>query len=245
MLIGGRQYTDSPLVPAGKIPSRGGRAYRKVARFAAMTDRIYCGTFDPFTNEATVCWWQYLDSIPTSDSITPISKRTAWTSTSTMRWLMAMVYISGNPVHIWAWPGNGISAASEAVRAEQWTHVAWVRGASTTDLYLNGTFMKRISGTQTTLGSKTDAALCIGNPIDATSEGLQGYLAEMAIYNAALTPHNIHDIIHGGVLSVPSNLRCYWPLENHCLDKTGNANGTPTDGVTFAVPPKWLPLLAA
>lgn len=247
MLLGGRQYTDSPLVPAGKIPSRGGRVYRKVARFAARTDRIDCGTFDPFTDAGTICWWQYLNSIPTSGEsvLTAIAKRTAWTATSTMRWVLAMGYNSGNPVHTWSWYGGGINSVTNCIMAGNWAHIAWVRGASDTKLYINGNPIGRSTGTQSTLGSKTDAALCIGTPYDAASEGLAGYLAEMAIYNAALTEGNLNDIVHGGVLSVPSNLRCYWPLENHCLDKTGNANGTPTGGVTFVVPPKWLPLLAA
>jgi hypothetical protein len=83
--------------------------------------------------------------------------------------------------------------STTVIPSNTWFHIAGVRNGSTGYLYVNGVLNKQATVTTNTVSADTDSQFFIGN-ISRTSnlsEGWNGQIAAVSIYNRALTANEV------------------------------------------------------
>ena len=139
---------------------------------------------------------------------------------------------------VWAQSRGGGSAQKSSVSGvtiNQWEHAAGIFASSTSrTVFLNG-----IAGTtNTTSVSPTGIDLLRIGAISTSAAspiGFDGYIAEVAIWDIALSVGDIQALAGGASppLIRPNNLVSYYPLIRDYIDQFGNNEVTPNNAVNW------------
>ncbi len=106
-------------------------------------------------------------------------------------------------------------------------------GSSNVGLYFDGTAEPH-AGTNTGTASITRQYIVLGG--GAGTPGIIGYIANVQIYDTALTPNAIDTVYHEGIGGTPINLQNligWWPLNGNANDYSGDNNNGQINSVTF------------
>lgn len=120
-------------------------------------------------------------------------------------------------IYLYSW-GKG----NFTYELNKWNHLAMVRTASDTKIYLNGEL--KITGSA---GSIPNGNYFVGSWRDATSQNFKGKMCDVRIYDNALSPQEIKEISKGLVL--------HYPLNDNNLESTVNIFSTTNNGSGIAV----------
>lgn len=112
-------------------------------------------------------------------------------------------------IYLYSW-GKG----NFTYELNKWNHLAMVRTASETKIYLNGEL--KITGSA---GSIPNGNYFVGSWRDATSQNFKGKMCDVRIYDNALSSQEVKEISKGLILHYPLN-RHGWGQEN--LAKNSN-----------------------
>jgi hypothetical protein len=131
--------------------------------------------------------------------------------------------------------------SSAAISAE-WTHVAFTFTGSTAqpNIYLNGSLSNGAASTGLTGIFNNTADLTFGINSNKTGNPFGGKLAEVGIYNAALTAAEIASLAKGMTPDKirPQNLVFYAPLVRDLIDQKGGLTITNNNAATVANHPR-------
>ena len=153
---------------------------------------------------------------------------------------MFYVYSNSNPgrlaVDCW---NRGWYYSSYKINVNKWNQVVFVYNSTsaTGKFYINGNF-DTTTPAYTSPGFYNANNFYIGgNPLGASGKYYNGSIANVQIYNTALTPQEIQYLYQQGLGGGPvrlQNLVAWWPLNGDAKDYSGNNNhGTIYGGVTF------------
>jgi hypothetical protein len=174
---------------------------------------------DPFSlTNHTIAGWVYVNSVSGSNVI--FDNRDA--NDDGIRFLQSV----GNITY-----QLNNTDASVSVVANQWYFVAATYNGSTQSLYLDGSLGNSFSSSQT-ISTTTNAA--IGKNSSSSNLYWDGNLANVAIWNRALTSDEINSVMWKGYDSLTASeqngLQAWYALDNitgtDVPDSTGNYNGT-------------------
>jgi hypothetical protein len=130
--------------------------------------------------------------------------------------------------------GSWVTLTAGTVEANTWTHLVGTFDGSTMKIFKNGVLQgsKSLSGVL----DKRNGDLFIGT-YGGSRNWVNGSIANVQIYNTALTPQEIQYLYQQGLGGGPvrlQNLVAWWPLNGDAKDYSGNNNhGTIYGGVTF------------
>ena len=197
-----------------------------VASFNGVNAYINCGNgaiFDTIINAITIGAWIKGNSWTRGD----VASR--WTGP--YPWLFR---VTGNGKLFFAW--NGAPNAGEGntiLNTKQWYYVVVTYNGSNVRYWINGLVDKDYPVTFTfTSGGIVEIG---ANTYDGVY--FNGLIANVQIYNTALTPQEIQYLYQQGLGGGPvrlQNLVAWWPLNGDAKDYSGNNNhGTIYGGVTF------------
>jgi hypothetical protein len=182
------------------------------------------------TNAITIMAWVYPKTRQTvSDRDGIVIKGGAYYLTITPTGYVA-VYFYGL-----ANPGYHVGAI--IVPLNQWSLIATTYDSATGKIriYVNNNLDREISTSGVI--STTTNQLAIGSEWTGSSRFFNGSIANVQIYNTALTPQEIQYLYQQGLGGGPvrlQNLVAWWPLNGDAKDYSGNNNhGTINGGVTF------------
>lgn len=110
---------------------------------------------------------------------------------------------------------ESVDSAGSTLIQSQWNHIAGRKngtGATALDVAVNGTFSTPVTSSVTI--AQSTASLVFGRFSDSNSQKFNGLLAEVAIWDAALTNTEIRSLASGAKAPGirPANLKGYWPL---------------------------------
>lgn len=184
----------------------------------------------------TMAAWVYLDNVSTAKDIVSVSSKTALA--------VLRLNVGGTQFRI-ADQGNVNAVANGAiVSAGSWNHYAGVfaSGSSRTP-YTNG-----VAGAEntTTVAAITPTFTNIGAFYAGTATAIQfmgGLIAEVGIWNAALTAAEIASLAKGMTCDKvrPQNLVFYAPLVRDLIDQKGGRTITNNNAATVANHPRIYP----
>jgi len=148
-------------------------------------------------------------------------------------------YVSGGTV-LRCYIGGNYTTGSLSMVADTWYHVAVTRTSGTLQNYINAaTDGAAIAAGASITGSNN---FSIGNGADYTSENMDGIIADVKVFDVALSAANIKELYGDSKVIIPSNisqtnLKGWWTLAEGagdiCYDGSGNGyHGTAsnTDG---------------
>jgi len=123
--------------------------------------------------------------------------------------------------------GSGVqSTSSNTLTPGQWYFLAATIGSGIETVYLNG---QNVLSNSLSVANQLTTGLQIGygNSWDSL---LNGYAADVQVYNTVLTANQIQALYQEGISGAPNNalLAGWWPLNGNANDYSGNGNqGTP------------------
>jgi hypothetical protein len=131
---------------------------------------------------------------------------------------------------------NGADAESTSpLPIDHWVFVVGIASASGVSVYFNST-NEGSTSTAPTLASNP-LALGIGGGDGGSAAVFNGYLANVQIYNTALSQPEIQAIYQEGIGGAPiklQNLVGWWPLNSNANDYSGDGNnGQATDNIVY------------
>jgi len=135
---------------------------------------------------------------------------------------------------------RAVSAANSStttVAASTWHHGAGVFATtSSRTVYLDGVAGSTNTATKTPSGVDVLRIGSTGTSSPATNNATKGLLAEVAIWNVALTAAEIATLAEGFLPTFirPASLISYYPLTRDYADRLGNNSVTESQTVTFA-----------
>jgi hypothetical protein len=139
---------------------------------------------------------------------------------------------------VWDSAGTPYYFVGGAVNPHKWTFLAmtWKTGDRFKG-YINGVVVNDIAASTNPIGYTTNPLRIGCGPWTTTSFLVNGSVANVQIYNTALTPQEIQYLYQQGLGGGPirlQNLVGWWPLNGDAKDYSGNNNhGTIYGGVTF------------
>ena len=124
--------------------------------------------------------------------------------------------------------GSNVISATTLV-ADTWYHVAVTRSSGTGQIYINGA----VDGASVSIAGSIGAVLnfAIGNGPNYTSENFDGIIADVKVFDIALSAANMKELYDDSKVIIPSNvsqtnLKGWWPLAegagDMCYDGSGN-----------------------
>jgi hypothetical protein len=126
-----------------------------------------------------------------------------------------------------------ISSIQTSWSKGKWYHLVSVWGSGGLKIYVNGV----VSNSDPTLTGKPNPATGIASIGRYSSSYFKGRIANVQIYNTALTQQEIQYLYQQGLGGGPvrlQNLVAWWPLNGDAKDYSGNnLHGTINGGVTF------------
>jgi hypothetical protein len=130
-------------------------------------------------------------------------------------------------------PAWSTAVGTTVLNKGTWYFATLIRNATNVSLYLNGKF----EGVGTH-GANAQSPFLIGDIyLHTGSYKFNGSIANVQIYNTALTPQEIQYLYQEGLGGAPIRLGSlvgWWPLNGDAKDYSGNGNhGTINGGVTF------------
>lgn len=122
---------------------------------------------------------------------------------------------------------------TNALPTGTWYQLAATYSNSNVVTYING----QVSSTNTGvgLGAANPSNIVIGSGINGGSF-LNGYVADVQIYNASLSTNTINLLYIDGIGGDPvqlQNLVGWWPLNGDTIDYSGNGNSGSSNGISF------------
>lgn len=135
---------------------------------------------------------------------------------------------------------SGSVTSSTALAAGTWYHVGVTRSAGVVQVYINGVADGAAVTRASSIGGSNN--FTIGNGEDYTSENMDGKIADVKVFNVALSAANMKELYDNSKVIIPSNisqtnLKGWWSLAegtgNICYDGSGNGyhgTATNTDG---------------
>ena len=135
---------------------------------------------------------------------------------------------------------SGSVTSSTALAAGTWYHVGVTRSAGVVQVYINGVADGAAVTRASSIGGSNN--FTIGNGEDYTSENMDGKIADVKVFNVALSAANMKELYDNSKVIIPSNisqtnLKGWWSLAegtgNTCYDGSGNGyhgTATNTDG---------------
>jgi hypothetical protein len=148
--------------------------------------------------------------------------------------------VSGDPVRIATdGAGNTVAATTSGFSASQWNHACGVFSSSTSrTVYLNAAN----SATNTVSNSPVapNQGMRIGRFVNISSFYMNGRIAEVGIWNAALTAAEIASLAKGMTCDKvrPQSLVFYSPLVRDLIDQKGGLTITNNNAATVANHPR-------
>jgi hypothetical protein len=182
------------------------------------------------TGDLTILLWTWRRTSTTRD--TPIWKHYNYEFDVTYEIDGSVKFYHGDG----AWE-SVVALPADSIKTGVWQHIAIVRTATPKEVkaYLNGNLVKTSSYTKTPIASTYPVQ--IGSRASGTSEQFDGVIAEVMIYNTALSQQEIQYLYQQGLGGGPihlQNLVGWWPLNGDAKDYSGNNNhGTIYGGVSF------------
>jgi len=133
--------------------------------------------------------------------------------------------------------GSGHSITGGSFPVGKWGYVAAVVMSSIQKLYINGALVSSAGNSITSFNPNALSWFGIGGWGDGSGDYLNGSVANVQIYNTALTDQEIQYLYQQGLGGGPvrlQNLVGWWPLNGDAKDYSGNnLHGTIYGGVTF------------
>jgi len=172
-LTNGPTYSGSN---GGSIVFDGSNDYVSTNYTATFQDFTLCG-FVKADNPNGKSWEDIIDSYDLDSS----------------DWCRITLYQGKPSLEIDANSSRSSVTSSTIATADQWYHIVGVRSGTTGYLYINGILNKQNSVTGNVISADTDSQFFIGNISRPTSlsEGWNGNIAQVSIYNKALTASEI------------------------------------------------------
>ena len=172
-LTNGPTYSSSN---GGSIVFDGSNDYVSTNYTATFQDFTLCG-FVKADNPNGKNWEDIIDSYDLDSS----------------DWCRITLYQGKPSLEIDANSSRSSVTSSTIATADQWYHIVGVRSGTTGYLYINGILNKQNSVTGNVISADTDSQFFIGNISRPTSlsEGWNGNIAQVSIYNRALTASEI------------------------------------------------------
>ena len=132
---------------------------------------------------------------------------------------------------------SAIARTTAGYSANTWTHACGVRNSTTSrTVYLNG----GNSATNTSPKTPLNINACNIGSFNAGALFLNGQMAEVGIWNAALTAAEVASLAKGMTCDKvrPQNLVFYAPLVRDLIDQKGGLTITNNNGATVATHPR-------
>ena len=135
---------------------------------------------------------------------------------------------------------SGSVTSSTALAAGTWYHVGVTRSAGVVQVYINGVADGAAVTRASSIGGSNN--FTIGNGEDYTSENMDGKIANVKVFDVALSAANMKELYDNSKVIIPSNisqtnLKGWWSLAEGtgtiCYDGSGNGyhgTATNTDG---------------
>ena len=135
---------------------------------------------------------------------------------------------------------SGHVNSSSTLAAGTWYHVGVTRSAGVVQLYINGVADGAAVTRASSIGGSNN--FTIGNGEDYTSENMDGKIADVKVFDVALSAANMKELYDNSKVIIPSNisqtnLKGWWSLAEGagaiCYDGSGNGyhgTATNTDG---------------
>ncbi len=138
------------------------------------------------------------------------------------------------------WPANKlIAAVPGGIPINAWTHVACTYDNVNLTIYVNGVAVGTLL-----VGPKSVVDSASNLRISGDDNGnvlFNGLIDEAEVFNRALAQAEIQEIVHAGsagkchsCTGPPPRMVSWWPGDGSANDITGNNDGTPQGGATFA-----------
>jgi hypothetical protein len=185
----------------------------------------------------TIACWFYPDTITTNYTLLQISNGTALERFG----IAALGAVAGDPVRAFSLQ-NGVGAVADSTvgfSASSWQHACGVFSTTNSrSVFLNGTNSSTNTGASTPVGvNKIEIAF----RTDVTPGlFLDGRLAEVGIWNAALTAQEVASLAKGMTCDKvrPQSLVFYAPLVRDLIDQKGGLTITNNNGATVNQHPR-------
>jgi hypothetical protein len=208
--------------------------------FNGTTQYLYTTSIPTSSFPLSICAWFYPDSLNGVHALVNLSSGNSGATLA----LDARGVDAGDPVAASDFRGNTFNAARTTAGyvTGQWQHGAAVFAANNfRTVYLDG----GNSATNTVNNSSTATFNRIGigiyfNATNTPSGYLDGRLAEVGIWNAALTAVEVASLAKGMTCDKirPQNLVFYAPLVRNLIDAKGGLTITNNNGATVATHPR-------
>ena len=135
---------------------------------------------------------------------------------------------------VWAWCATPNTAYTFS--ANQWYFITFTYdNGAPTEFYFDGMQYPgpTVSGVMTT---GLSGPLQIGPAVSSSNDALNGYIANVQIYNSALSTNNIKALYQEGIGGAPikiQSLVAWYPLNGNANDYSGNNNNGAATGVIY------------
>ncbi len=116
---------------------------------------------------------------------------------------------------------------------DQWHHVAAVWNEPTMQLYVDG---NPVASTVESGGFGLTFPMWIGNDAAAPTQGFDGYIDEVRIWNTARTTADVRSTMFQTVTVTTPNLVGYWPFNEGSGQSTADVTGNGNDGTLGSDP---------
>ncbi|MDE1827794.1 MAG: LamG domain-containing protein [Candidatus Micrarchaeota archaeon] len=138
-------------------------------------------------------------------------------------------YQSDGKINVNGWQGPS-STSTNSLSLNRWYYIAYTQNAVSNSLYINGALESSLGGSAGTTmtrnvsigGSNQNNG---GKACQLSSNSLNGEMANVQLYNAALTPNQILSEYSAGISAAPpntANVVGWWPLSGDANDYSGS-----------------------
>jgi len=206
------------------------------------TQFLSTASFPVATTPCTMAVWFNANNTTSRHSLLTIG-RDNWADTNSFFSIMARGDVAGAPIRlVVTGVGTGNTDSTAGYSANTWNHACGVFQSSTSrTIYLNG----GNSATSTVSRATTvlSPALRIGEFLSTNPFKMNGMLAEVGIWSAALTAAEIASLAQGMTCDKvrPQSLVFYAPLVRDLIDQKNGLTITNNNGATVANHPRIYP----
>ena len=202
--------------------------------FNGTTQNLSMGSFPVSGPPLTIAGWFNANNITQGCFIAGVSEGSRYFA------IAATGDIAGDPVSTVEFDGSAVKIASTTTgyTANTWTHAAGVwTSLSNRTAYING----GSSGSNAaTSNATTLTSAHIGANAAISSNRMNGRIAEVGVWNVALTAAEVASLAKGMTCDKirPQNLVFYAPLIRDLIDQKGGLTITNNNGATVATHPR-------
>ena len=210
--------------------------------FNGTNQFLSTGNFPVATTPCTMAVWFNPHNTTSRYTLLTIG-RNGWVDTNNYITISARGDVAGAPIRLGVTGvGTGNVDSTAGYSANTWNHACGVFQSSTSrTIYLNGG--NSATSTVSRVTTVTSPALRIGEFLATNPFKMRGRLAEVGIWNAALTAAEIASLAKGMTCDKvrPESLVFYAPLVRDLIDQKGGLTITNNNGATVANHPRIYP----